>query len=184
MTSSSLIPPPSSLAGKPRLRLPAYGKALLNARRLGEHPLVVHVIYGEEWRPGERCGDGCEGASHPRLAVRPSEFEPWTIDWRVVTGCKVVVFDPYETGAARRNFYELLGELGRFAGPVEVYRLEADGRWAWWSTSHVLAAQLWSVNGTWPAWWPIETERINAERRERWFRLSAAHLEQRSEAAA
>jgi hypothetical protein len=34
-----------------KLRLPAYGKALLAARRQGQHPRVVHVIYGEdEWR--------------------------------------------------------------------------------------------------------------------------------------
>jgi len=182
VTPSSLIPPPSSLAAKPRLRLPAYGKALLSARRLGEHPLVVHVIYGEEWRPGESCGTECEGAEHPRLAVRPSEFQPWTIDWRVVTGCRVVVFEGREDMFFRaKNFYELLGELGRFAGPVHMVRSEDSGSV---SAADALAHHLLKTYGMWPAWWPIETERINAERRERWFRLSAARLEQRSEAAA
>ena len=56
MTSSPLMTP-LPLASKPHLKLPAYGKALLNARRLGEHPPVVHVIYGEEWGRGERCGE-------------------------------------------------------------------------------------------------------------------------------
>ena len=182
----------SAPAGKPHLKLPAYGKALLNARRLGEHPPVVHVIYGEEWGRGERCGEGCDGATHPRLAVKPSEFQPWTIDWRVVTGCLVAVFDSREdcfNGGKR--FYEMVGEIGRFAGPVHIYRWQETGRAGGVSTTgyglafcaSVVAAQVARANGAWPGWWPIETERLNGERRERWFRLTAARHEPVSTAA-
>jgi hypothetical protein len=177
VSPSSLIPSPASLAAKPRLKLPAYGKQLLNARRLGQHPLVVHVIYGEEWRPGERCGAECEGAEHPRLAVRPSEFQPWTIDWHVVTGCKVVVFESMFD--RRRNFYDLLGELGRFAGPVHVMSPDDEQVTA----ADALALRVKKMFGDWPRWWPIETERLNGERRERWFRLTAARPEPVSAAA-
>ena len=53
-----------------RLKLPAYGKQLLNERRLGNHPLVVHVIFGDDWRPGEQCDDDCGSEQHPRLAEK------------------------------------------------------------------------------------------------------------------
>jgi len=157
----------------PRLKLPAYGKQLLNARRLGQHPLVVHVVYGEEWGSGERCGDGCE--EHPRLAVKPSEFQPWTIDWHVITGCKVVVFEA-DLGLYRtKNFYELMGELGRFAGPVDVFA---------GIPMHLVAREFMKMYGTWPAWWPMETERLNEPRRNRWHEFYATRHKHRAEAAA
>src|SRR5690348_12538483 len=98
---------------RPRLRLPAYGKQLLNERRLGRHPLVVHVVYGETMHHGTSCDLDClggfgpeklpkppasvQGDPHPHLWVKPSEFKPFTIDWHVVTGCAVCVFDLRET---------------------------------------------------------------------------------------
>lgn len=194
---------------KPRLRLPAYGKQLLNERRHGRHPMVVHVIYGDQLHHGTRCELDCAGGfepeklptlrppasvgdPHPMLWVRPSEYKPWTIDWHAVVGAAVCVFDMREAGGGGRNFYEMLGEIGRFAGPVLVYRLEPFEivgdcvalRWEFCWQAHITACgPSWRPHAL-PIWWPIETERENARRREKWDRLYAAHLEQRAAIAA
>lgn len=168
-------------------------------RRQGRHPMVVHLAYSEDWnKRGEQCEGPCDGGRtveeiaqapasmrnlHPRIAVRPSEFEPFRFDWTVVTGCMVCVFDETElVGAGRAMFYELLGELGRYAGPVHVFRLEDCDRlhgevvtWKWdlFSVAHVSAAEWKRTRGDWPTWWPAETEKLNGPRRERWYRLTA-----------
>jgi len=175
-----------------RLKLPAYGKQLLNDRRLGRHPLVVHVIYDEDWRFGEQCEEGCEtltDLAHARLAVKPSEFAPWVYDWHAVTGCYVALFDGrHDCLEGSPNFWRLVGEIGRFAGPVCIYR------WQWTSlsgrvgganhalafTAHRVASEVRDKLGGWPDWWPLETERANVERRERWWRAKPDHPEQRA----
>jgi hypothetical protein len=154
-----------------RLRLPAYGKALMEARRAGNHPAVVHVLFCEDWRHKPRCEEGC-GADHPRLAVKPSEFAAGTLDWRLVTGSLVAVFDDRDRMSLQfsREFYGLLAELGRFAGPVHVYHLDpvkevGAGVWAFdWRFAFCAGASHWS----------IDTEQLNEQRRRRWFELRAA----------
>ena len=179
----------------PRLKLPAYGKALINERRQGRHPAVVHVVFAEAFGSGEwceRCPRSGEEAKarglHPRLHVRPEEFAPFTIDWTVVTGCMVAVFDGREWIGDKhaRRFYELLGELGRFAGPVQVYRLEPDppvrgevvsSSWRFCWDAAGLAASTFKESGKWPFYWPAETEARNAPRRRTWWEHYGASRE-------
>ena len=93
----------------------------------------------------------------------------------------MVVFDGRESIYDRaKNFYELLGELARFAGPVHVVRLDSSTV----SAADALAREFMKSFDAWPTWWPAETERLNAERRERWFRLRADATGERVSAAA
>ncbi len=189
-----------------RLKLPAYGKALINERRQGRHPAVVHVVFAEAFGSGEWCehcprtGEAAkERGLHPRLHVLPEEFAPFTLDWTLVTGCMVVVFDGREWLGDKhaRAFYELVGEIGRFAGPVQVYRMEPDRpvttphttplqpvaqevwawRWAFWWDAASLAASTFKESGRWPFYWPAETEALNEPRRCRWWEHYGASRE-------
>lgn len=65
-----------------RLKLPAYGKKLLEARRAGNHPLDVNLCFGSLWR----C------VPEPKVAVMPSDFVPGIYNWTVLTGLCVTVF--------------------------------------------------------------------------------------------
>jgi hypothetical protein len=169
-----------SLAARPRLKLPAFGRQLLNERRLGRHPGVVHVVYGEDWFLGDRCELDCAdvvnpGEAHPRLAVKPSQFQLWELDWRVVTGLHVCVFDRREdvlVGA--REFFGLIGEVGRFSAQVDIYRRALEARPQFCFAAHVIAAECRKAEGAWPGWWPAETENMNADRRARWRQRHAA----------
>lgn len=150
-----------------KLKLPAYGAPLRAARRAGEHPLCVHVIFGDRWREPVQCSVWArtlvQGA-HPVLAVRPSEYAAGTLDWSVVTGLRVAVFDQNALAAdVGGPLFVLLGELGRFAADIEVHS-------AIWSTS-VQADELALMHkrDAWPAWWTEEVEKINEKRRANWF---------------
>lgn len=95
-----------------RLKLPAYGKALLDNRRRGFHPLYVDVLYGDDWREASTRAklesavfvrDGREARPYeyrwlrevgsPMLALRPREYGPGVYDFRCVAGTAVRVFD-------------------------------------------------------------------------------------------
>lgn len=167
-----------------RLKLPPYGKPLLMARRQGRGVSSIHLVYGERLDVDGRCDEACPGqhaGGHPRIVVKPSEFRPFVYDWTLVTGCHVAVFDDRpDLIAGARSFYELLGELGRFAGPVHVYRSEpvreiGGGVWVFesrfqWDAAG-LAADSFRESGRWPMWWPKETEALNAPRRRTWWEL-------------
>lgn len=187
-----------------RLKLPAYGKSLINERRQGRHPRVVHVHYSESFGCSAQC-EFCAttparsaGATpprqggepfppwHPAVQVSPAEFRPFAFDWTVVTGCMVAVFDwRHDIFERARAFYELVGELGRFAGPVQVYRLErvndAVSQFAFQWDAGCFASEAHGKEGRWPFWWPPETEALNAPRRRRWWDL---HEQQHGRAAA
>ena len=194
-----------------RLRLPPFGKQLLMDRRQGKAVRSIHLMYSERLDGDGRCDEACPGqhaGGHPRLVVKPSEFRPFVYDWTLVTGCHVAVFDDRpDLIAGAREFYELLGELGRFAGPVQVYRAEPDRpvtrphrtqlmpveqevcAWRWqfcWDTG-VTVSEFVRAGAQWPSWWPPETEALNAPRRRRWWdslRLEAELNEHGREPAA
>ena len=145
-------------------RLPPFGRRLLDRRRQGDHPLEVVLVYGERWWPGKKY------EALPRVAVRPSEYVPGTIDWRMLAGLHVIVVDRAEglgewVGVPERDcddawgrFYYLLGEISDYAARVTVV---AEG--ATDTTPDALAyANRWrapyAVVMQWPAWWSAKRE--------------------------
>lgn len=168
------------MSGTPRKRLPAYGAALRERCRRGPPPLCVHLIYGFRWKDEAVCSwSNAPGmpAPHPLLALKPSDYVPGTLDFSVLTGLKVCVFDQ---GGVRPEFASssrietvnvemnallaLLGEVAAFAAEVQVYPDAAS-----WSSAHELAAMTRAKRGEWPFWWSDDIEKKHAERRARWY---------------
>jgi hypothetical protein len=172
-----------------RKKLPAFGAALRDRRRRGEHPLCVHLIYGHKWRAAPKCawGSVIRGV-HPELALKPEDFAAELFDFSAVMGLQVCVFDQmgeaawYEDpcfGPVRPHFtrfYHLLGELASVAADIEIYS-PAFGRERWRACElaamgrrRQLAGDA-EMNHGWPSWWSAETEQNNAKRRDRWCRI-------------
>lgn len=133
-----------------RRQLPAYARALIDNRRRGFHPLLVQVLYGDDWiepqiqarwardlfvREGARARpytlEWSREIGHPAIAIRPRDYAVGRYDFACVAGCSVTVVDQangtgdYDTDAAGAVtrwglFYELLGELADFAAIVNV----------------------------------------------------------------
>jgi len=157
-----------------KLRLPAFGRQVVTARRCAS-PRVVHVIYSDEWDRG-MCELDC-GDSHLFLQVRPREYAPATFDWYLVAGVRVAVFDYREDPIKEaKKFYALLGELGEYAAHVDIYRVlwqpidpAKQGKPEFIGSAHKIAAALVGTTGQWPSWWSSERERVNAARRDEWL---------------
>lgn len=130
-----------------RPKLPAYGKGLLLERRLGNHPREITVIYGDNWR----------GVKHPRLGVRPLQYVPGQVDWRVVAGVKVTLLDRSGglaefdiAGNKFGKFYTLVGELA--AMDAYVVCAYPDGNdWRYQDAESL--AYACRRPGQWPSWW-------------------------------
>src|SRR3954470_23461983 len=85
-----------------RLKLPAYGKRLLEERRAGKHPLEVTLVYGDRWSKGK----------DPRVCISPEEYAPAQYDFCMLAGTRVLVLDQLNAGADwNGKFYDLLHEL-------------------------------------------------------------------------
>lgn len=148
------------------MKLPAYGRALIDARREGRHPACVVVIFGYDWTP--------KGTA-PRLAVKPSAC--LGLDWSCVAGLSVQVDDrtrddedPFDEHG-NRKLYFLLGEIARRCAwltfeATENLAHEPAHSFAYlhrrWDTAH----RRW----IWPAWWSEEINAQNAANREQWHR--------------
>lgn len=141
-----------------RKRLPAYGRDLLAERRAGRHPASVTVVYGEQfWKvPGAK------------LAVKPSEYVPGTLDWRVVAGVRCLVMD-LDCGAAEVSgdppvfgkFYALLAELAAARAYVEVEGPAFDGRR---DLESIAASWRYAtVPSRWPVWWSDALDALQAQ---------------------
>lgn len=137
-----------------RPRLPAFGRALLQQRRQGQHPQSITVIYGEDWR----------GVKPPRLGLRPLQYQPGLVDWRVVAGVKVELIDraqglaDFDIEANRfGKFYALIGELVDAQAYV-VVRYPDGNRWADQDADMLAYSCRWFRR--WPSWWSDERERM------------------------
>src|SRR3990167_6513354 len=75
-------------AGVTRLKLPPYGKALLDRRRGGDHPLSVNLVYGDRWREVEP----------PRVALDPKDYAPGRYDFHMLAGLRVMIHDQLAGG--------------------------------------------------------------------------------------
>jgi hypothetical protein len=163
-----------------RLKLPAYGKRLLDHRRLHCHPTVVQLYWGDDWslpRTAAAAEVGCLAngmrpyapswfarCGFPWLAVRPGQFSPASLDWRVTAGLlvRVVVVADESPG-----FWAMLGEVATWASCVEIYEDEARGT----DVQSLAFDQV--VRGpdgrmVWPDWWPERMNADYAKRRRQW----------------
>jgi len=61
----------------PRLKLPAYAKALTDNRRRGFHPLEVDVWYGDDWKIPKQIAE----AEQKLFVVRGREARPYSFEW-------------------------------------------------------------------------------------------------------
>ncbi len=125
----------------PRLKVPAYGKRLLDDRRAGKHPLEVTLVYGDDWLAGRP----------PRICIKPDEFEPEKYDFHLFAGLRVNVRDEFGLALADDDkVFNLLLEVAQFAALVWIgwpkalgepamelsefaYACYRSGRRQWWS---------------------------------------------------
>ncbi len=171
-----------------RKRLPAYGARLRDLIRTGVLPLCVHLIYGFDWKAPNECvwhQLSTLPGPHPLLAVKPSDYMLGALDFSVVTGLKVCVFDQdgvagdghrrdvADAAPAVKALFVLLGEIAAFAAEVEVYS-PAYGELRF--SAHELAA--WQARPDWPFWWSADIEEKHGKRRAIWY----AALYERAEA--
>src|SRR4051794_13037574 len=95
------------------MKLPAYAKPLLAARRSGVHPASVTVIYGQDWHVAEGV---------TRLAVKPGEA--LGLDWYCVAGLPVRLVD--RSQELPEELYFLIGEIASHAATLHVSSGDAD----------------------------------------------------------
>lgn len=181
------------MAEQTRRKLPAFGAALRDRRRRGDHPPCVHLIYGYKWRAAPSCGvyAAIIPGAHPELALKPEDYAPGVYDFGVVAGLQVCVFDQVGEAAYHEDplfgparaqfirFWQLVGELAAVAADVEIHKapglLDVVATWsafelAAWRRRHYLDAGV-AVNDGWPSWWSAQTEEANAKRRQKWCRI-------------
>lgn len=136
-----------------RKKLPAFGRVLLQARRQGQHPQEVTVVYGEHWR----------GVPVPKVCVTPLDYQPGKFDWRVIAGVKVILID-LGKGLSDFNieanqfgfFYSLIAELVAMDAYV-VVRYPERGQWAEQEADSLAFVCRWARK--WPSWWSDDLDR-------------------------
>lgn len=152
------------------MKLPAYGKRLLEQRRNGSHPTAVRVIYGDDWYVPEGV---------TRLAVKPGEA--LELDWRCVTGipvelvCQVDQKDPGPTQLAL-EVYHLAAQITQSAAHVTII-YPGEGRID--ASDFAFVCRRWNATTRrveWPVWWSEEIEKKHAENWQRWLADTAAYL--------
>lgn len=171
------------------LKLPAYGKRLLDHRRLGCHPLMVELFYGEKWDLPQQHARAEEGlmlqgmrpyspqwlreAGLPMLAVRPSQFERGVLDWRVLAGVQVRVCGDGEPGF---GFFSMLGELAAVAGCVSI--AAEDARDDLDVQEVAFNQRMKNSDGVlvWPDWFPKELNHAYLKRRDQWIAAARGEI--------
>lgn len=168
-------------------KLPAYARALLEARRRGEHPEVVNLCYGDRWR----------AVSAPSIAIDPKEYEPGKYDFHVLAGLKVVVVDQLAGGfeidetvspPVFGKFFDLLREVAAFDTWIVIewpqnieprHQDACDVAWTWRRRDPAAGKVVW------PAWWSEEINEMQFRRARQCLREMANHTElERGRAAA
>lgn len=180
-----------------RLKLPAYGKTLLNARRADHHPLCVHVIFGRDWKAETHCAWSHLPGVHPLLCVHPAEYTPGQYDFRAVTAINVALFDQDALAAeyaadgypSLRDFgrlYDLAGELARWAAYVEIHspiwpRADYAETLAYLGRDYRHCKDP-DKNHGWPHWWSAEIQSAHERRGFAWLGTITAGPRQRCNA--
>lgn len=156
-----------------RLKLPPYGRALLERRRGGDHPLEVALIYGHDWR--------ADVGGVPRIALNPEDYEPGGFDWHLFAGIKVVIHDQEVTGAefdenlrppTFGKFYDLITEVAVFAAFIEIAWPARCGL-SLREATELARSCRWFDRETkkvqWPRWWSDDIEAQYARRMSGWL---------------
>ena len=180
----------SATPAAPRLRLPAFARALMDNRRRGFHPLAVDLVYGDDLAlafrraAAEKNAFALGGAGTrpytvawvrevgaPMLGVKPREYAPGVFCFACVAGVAVTVFDTDGAAAAFDTddagavtwgiFYDLLGELAAYAAEVFVRSTYFDGR-----LSVADYAASYRVADRWPRWWSDALQQKHEQRRD------------------
>jgi hypothetical protein len=139
------------------MKLPAFGKSLLQARFQGGHPELIQVIYGDLWVPARDDA--------PLLAVKPQEFAPGIYDWRCVAGVAVEFHhraqEPEDWARAAVGF--VASELAEWSPCVEL--VFADG------LHYDVAVLAFACRSArkWPTWWSERLEFDYGRRKEAYF---------------
>lgn len=89
-------------------RPPAYAKAVIRERDLGNHPERIWVIFGNDW--GRRPAVS--------VCVRPGDYTPGAFDWRWCGGVSVNVVERDKVDAEDRDSVQLSIEIAKFTAPV------------------------------------------------------------------
>lgn len=144
----------------PRRKRPAYANVLLDARRAGDHPSTVTVIYGNDWSVGPGV---------TRLAVKPGEA--LGLDWVCVAGLAVRVEIRTDDDIAEGRDCEALRLAAQIACETAAITIHEHGLEI---ELHVLANLCRALEGAtgkfvWPSWWSEEIEKINGQNRKRWL---------------
>lgn len=147
--------------------LPPYGRALLDARRNGRHPEVVHVLYGD--RPGK--------LPWPRLVVYPERFSPGRFDWRVVAGVRVVLVDGvgafYDVDLDAERYSDLFTLIGELVDARAYVQLRHVRDRAWVTVD--VEALAWGFRAPragrmqWPSWWSDAREALQRSAYDLWL---------------
>lgn len=145
------------------MKLPAYGKRLLSARRGGLHPPEVTVVYGEDWDvPGAAC----------RLAVKPGEA--LGLDWRCVAGLPVEFLNRSALALFEMDDGEplrLIGEIARESAQIMV----VEGAVRTFADDLAFLKRA-GKPPRWPAWWSEEIDKQHGQNRKRWIEEAAHYL--------
>lgn len=154
----------------PRLKLPAYGKRLLEERRAGRHPLEVNLCYGDRWRE----------IAAPLIAIDPKDYAPGKYDFHMLAGLRVTIHDQLAGGwelaaAAQPTTYGKFYDLVREAAAADAWVLI---RWPAGTEPRESSAQMMAFNcrwwcterraWQWPRWWSAELDAQQSARCATW----------------
>jgi hypothetical protein len=148
------------------MRLPAYGRRLIDERRAGRHPIEVTVVYGDKWRDHGQL----------KICIKPEEFLPGVYNFHILAGLRVLVVDQLGESSdldekvippTFGKFYDLLAEIAAADAWVTLRypQYEAFDRDI---ANLALCAKWWSHETRsmqWPRWW---NEELHAKHERRW----------------
>lgn len=152
-----------------RLKLPPYGRQLLERRRAGDHPLEVALIYGHDWR--------ADVGGVPRVALNPEDYVPGKYDFGFLAGLRVTIHDqdlnadecnPTTTPPTYGKFYDLIAEVAKFVACLDL-RWPARSGWPPREAAEFARCCRWHDHAAgrmqWPRWW---SDALAAEYTRRW----------------
>lgn len=122
--------------------LPAYARAIVQARERGDHPPLVSVLYVTTWFRSVVLPQ--------QVQVMAEEYRAGRYDFYWCAGVPVIAVN-YDRDAS--EFAALVVELARVTAPVFVIDLETCGDEILFADSYLWTLRLLQGEGRWPAGW-------------------------------